>query len=294
MPPSPREAAAESPALAGTSAAVRALRVALDSLSRSHVDLLLSGEPGSGKREWVAALAHRAAADATPVPVLRLHGKAEEQVESVFFPPGGRPSVPPGTIVHLEAPDALPRTLQVRLATRLQRSATPPLRVIAATSEDPDDLVRHGRLAPSLHAALGVVHVRVPPLRDRLQDIDAIAHQWLGARNRTNGSTPPLAPEVVALLQAHAWPGNVRELLAVLANATAMHPDRAPTIERVRMALGMRHEGAHAADIRPLARVEADYIATALERCGGNRALTARRLGIGRSTLIRKLKTMRG
>jgi DNA-binding NtrC family response regulator len=288
----PHEARAESPVLAGTSAAVRALRVALDFLAPSHVDLFLSGEPGAGKREWVEALAHRAASGNAPVPVLRLNGKADEQVEAVFFPSNGGGTFPPGTIVYLEAPDALPREMQLKLAARLQRPGPHALRVIAATDEDPDDLVRRGRLAATLHGALGVVHVRVPPLRDRRQDIDAIATQWIATRNRTNGSTPPLPPDVVAVLAEHPWPGNVRELLAVLAVATAAHPGEPPSVDRIRAALGARTRDSRGPDVRPLARVEADYITTALERCGGNRALTARRLGIGRSTLIRKLKTL--
>jgi DNA-binding NtrC family response regulator len=269
------------------------MRAALDTLARSPVHLLLSGEPGSGKHEWVEALAHHAASGGAPVPVLRLHGKAEEQVESVFFPTDeDDPHLPSGTIVHLEAPDALSRPFQQRLAIRLQQIGEPSLRVIASTVDNPEDLVRRGRLLGTLHVALSVVHLHMPSLRDRQQDVGPIVEQWLAHRNGTNGSAPPLDAEVVLVLTEQPWPGNIRELLHVVAIAAAESPGHRPTLARVRATLATHERDLRAPDVRPLARVEADYIATALERCGGNRALTARRLGIGRSTLIRKLKTI--
>jgi DNA-binding NtrC family response regulator len=285
-------------ALIGTSFAAQALRAALDPLSRSPVNLVLCGEPGVGKRDWVEALACYGGGPAGPVPVLHLNGHADEQIEDLFFRAdegSGLAALPAGSLIHLDAIDAASPRLQAHLADWLSTRQRWPVRLVGATTIPLDELVRRGRFSAALHALLGIVQLRIPPLRDRHQDIRPIAEHWLARRW---GATPRAASLLdegaAAQLRQHTWPGNVRELLTVLRAASADGVLRPLTADRVRAALGPRRgRRRDPSEIVPLGRVETDYIVLAVERCGGNHALAARRLGIGRSTLIRKLKLAR-
>jgi two-component system, NtrC family, response regulator HydG len=285
-------------ALVGASFAAQNMRAALGPLSRSSVNMVLCGEPGVGKRNWVEALARHAGGSAAPLPVLQLNGHAEEQIEDVFFRADDGSclaSLPSGTIIYIEAVDALPPRLQTRFAEWLCVRQRWPVRVIGATTIPLDELVRRGRFSGALHAVLGVVQLRIPPLRDRRMDIGPIAdHLIRRHRNIACPGEPVLDPGALAQLRDHTWPGNVRELVTVLRAVVSLAPEGPLTAERVRAALGPRRgRRRDPSEILPLEQIESDYIVLAVERAGGNQALAARLLGIGRSTLIRKLKQAR-
>jgi DNA-binding NtrC family response regulator len=174
-------------------------------------------------------------------------------------------------------------------------------RVIAATNRDPAEEVAAGRMREDLYYRLNIVHIQIPPLRERPVDIPALAEQLVGRlADRYQLATAALAPEVVAALTAYAWPGNIRELENVLARALALRSgeritlrDLPPEITRVAPAAA----GAGLLEQEPtlpLDEVERRYILRVLESTHGNKLKAAEILGIDRSTLHRKLKQMHG
>ncbi len=174
-------------------------------------------------------------------------------------------------------------------------------RVIAATNRDPAEEVAAGRMREDLFYRLNIVHIQIPPLRERPVDIPALAEQLVGRlADRYQLATASLAPETVAALTAYRWPGNIRELENVLARALALRSgqsitvqDLPPEISTATVAL----PGAVPLDQEPtlpLEEVERRYIVRVLEATGGNKLKAAQILGIDRSTLHRKLKQMQG
>ncbi len=174
-------------------------------------------------------------------------------------------------------------------------------RVIAATNRDPAQEVAAGRMREDLFYRLNIVHIQIPPLRERPVDIPVLAEQLVHRlANRYQLATAKLTPEVVAALTAYRWPGNIRELENVLARALALRtgqsislPDLPPDIGKV----APTAEGAALLEQvpnLPLEEVERRYILRVLESTGGNKLKAAEVLGIDRSTLHRKLKQIQG
>ncbi len=174
-------------------------------------------------------------------------------------------------------------------------------RVIAATNRDPAEEVAAGRMREDLYYRLNIVHIQIPPLRERPVDIPALAEQLVGRlADRYQLATANLAPETVAALSAYRWPGNIRELENVLARALALRSGQDITVQDLPPEVGKAAAAAPGAgllDQEPtlaLAEVERRYIVRVLESTGGNKLKAAQILGIDRSTLHRKLKQMQG
>jgi two-component system, NtrC family, response regulator HydG len=174
-------------------------------------------------------------------------------------------------------------------------------RVIAATNRDPAEEVAAGRMREDLFYRLNIVHIQIPPLRERPVDVPALAEQLVGRlADRYQLATANLSPEAVAALTAFRWPGNIRELENVLARALALRSgqditlqDLPPEFSKVAAATpgaGLLDQ----APTLPLDEVERRYIVRVLESTGGNKLKAAQILGIDRSTLHRKLKQMQG
>jgi DNA-binding NtrC family response regulator len=178
------------------------------------------------------------------------------------------------------------------------RARTIDLRVVAATNRDLETMVRDGTFREDLYYRLRVVEVRVPPLRERLDDLPAIVAALLprlAARN--GGETIDVRPDALAALARHTWPGNIRELENVLERAIVL--TGATTIGAADLLLDARR-APPAVDAPPadegtghreyLDAVERARLIAALEAADGNRARAARNLGIPRTTLINKLR----
>jgi two-component system response regulator HydG len=166
------------------------------------------------------------------------------------------------------------------------------VRVLAATNRDLPAEVRAARFRQDLYYRLRVVEIRVPPLRERREDILALARELLGraaerARRKLSGFTPAAANQIVR----YGWPGNVRELenamerAAVLAKGTRVDVGDLP--EEIAFTVASNYA---ATELRPLADVERDYILAVLQANQGNKNRTAEQLQIGIATLYRKLK----
>jgi transcriptional regulator with PAS, ATPase and Fis domain len=142
-----------------------------------------------------------------------------------------------GGTLFLDEIGELPLELQPKLLRFLENGEVQPLgeqkprvvdvRVLAASHRDLGRLVRDGRFREDLYYRLNVVPLAVPPLRDRPEDIVALARHFVARLTPSESEPPALAPDTLAALAAHPWPGNVRELRNVIERALAFAPDTA-------------------------------------------------------------------
>jgi DNA-binding NtrC family response regulator len=277
-------------ALLATSATVRAFQQALPSLARSDLNLIVCGEPGTGKRHWAQAIHDHSARHGRLFTTIRVSAFDEASLETKLFGGSGKDGAlarARGGTVYLEDVEALTPRLQQRLTLWIA-STDADVRLISGTSNTLPDEVRFGRFSRRLYNVLAVVQLSIPPLRDRPEDIPAIVEYCL---------THVKSDEVVAIrddalteLCHYRWPENTRELVQIVEAARAAAHGLPITGEVVRSVLGRRPLRNSALEIVPLYQLESEYIQIALARCEGNQSMAARRLGIGRSTLIRKLR----
>jgi PAS domain S-box-containing protein len=163
------------------------------------------------------------------------------------------------------------------------------VRIVAATNQDLDKGVAAGRFREDLFHRLGQFQLRVPPLRERPEDIVALAEHFLELKKP--GSA--YAPDAVSALLSHAWPGNVRELRNLVARVAV--ESRQPEISKSQITEAMSgnpvaQRQAASMPVGNLDSMEEQMIIRALERSGGHRSQAAEQLGISRRTLSRKLK----
>lgn len=226
-----------------------------------------------------------------------------------------------GATLALDEVDRLPMPTQTRLLEAIQRSSVRPIgaghsfridvRVIAASNSPLEKLVAAGEFLPELHAALSPVAILLPPLRERAGDIPALCRHFLARIGEQPGLRHlGITDAALALLAAYDWPGNVRQLQAVLFRAAVFCDGDALTAEdfpqlvdilgpeRSTNAWNPMHEGSGVmlytpdGNLRPLEEIEADVIRLAIGHYRGHMSEVARRLGIGRSTLYRKLSNL--
>jgi DNA-binding NtrC family response regulator len=173
------------------------------------------------------------------------------------------------------------------------QAITVDVRVVAATNRDLEQLIRQGGFREDLFYRLNVIPVTLPPLRERREDIPLLAEHFLGRAASRLGRSLRLSPAAVDRLLRYPWPGNVRELenaierTAILARQEVIEADDLPPHVTGGVALGPAPslEQEHT-----LAEAERSHIIRTLERCGWNHSRAAETLGIGRTTLWRKLK----
>jgi two-component system response regulator HydG len=280
-------------------------------LAESDSNVLIEAESGTGK-ELVARAVHdtssRARAAFVPIDCGALpEGIAERELfghERGAFT-GAHRSAPglfrsaDGGTLFLDEVGELSPVLQAKLLRALQQREVRPLgstaalpvdaRIIAATNRDLGAEVRAGRFRADLFYRLRVVALSIPPLRERPEDVPALAGRFLASASR-GGRIQGFEPEVIDALKARRWDGNVRELQNAIEAAAAL--SRGPLISLADLRLG------HArAPLRPAPRelplaleaYEAECLREVLKHAGGDVAQAARILGIGRSTLYRKL-----
>ena len=196
--------------------------------------------------------------------------------------------------------------MQVRLLRVLQERSIEPLgsiepvkvdvRVVAATNKDLVKLVRAGRFREDLFYRIRVVHLKLPSLRQRREDIPLLIDHLVARFNRLQGKDiAGVSNEVLARLMEHDYPGDVRELENIIEQAFVLC--RGGMIELHHLPPELRPVGSHATGEHggptTLESMERLLIAEALRRHQGNRKLAARELGIHTSTLFRKLRAMK-
>jgi transcriptional regulator with PAS, ATPase and Fis domain len=302
--------------------------------------VLLLGETGTGK-ELLAHAIHASSARAQgPFISVNIAAVPDTLLEAEFFgvAPGaytgaerkgrdGKFRLADGGTLFLDEIGDMPLALQAKLLRALQEGEIEPLgsnklipfdaRVIAATSRDLVKLVREGSFREDLYYRLNVLPIRVPPLRERSEDLAALVEALGEDMALRSGDQPPeLSADALDLLARQTWRGNIRELRNVLEQA-AMRADShflgREQIEAVLRenpgariglpgdALRSATKGAVSAGapvsvtlLRPLdeqvAELERMAIAAAMDRCGGNKVAVARLLGISRAKLYERLR----
>ena len=204
----------------------------------------------------------------------------------------------------------LPLALQPKLLRALQERQVRPVggarelpfdaRIIAATNRDLEAMVEDGMFREDLCFRINVIHLPVPPLRERGNDVLRLAQLFLERESKRAGKPlAPLGPEVAERLMTYQWPGNVRELQNCIDRAVALARYDRLTVDNLPERIQRyRHTAtpAHADDpgaLLPLAEVERRHILRVLEECSGNQTMAARILGLARRTLYRKLAEYR-
>ena len=315
-------------AMIGNAPNFRAALAKAAKTARGHGNVLIEGESGSGKEMLVRAMHAASPRAKAPFRLINCRAVPANSIESVLFghEPNAFPGAferqigalqqcDGGTLV-LDEVDRLPMDLQEKLAEVLATGVVRPvgarhgfridLRVLSASNLPVSTLGDAGYFHPYLHDVLAPVTITLPPLRERTGDIPALARHFLARIGEQPGlRTLTITDGALALLSAFEWPGNVRQLQTVLFRAAvfcdgdALTADSFPQLSDM---LGQpaelrdpRHEGVgvmlYTADgnLRSLDEIEADVIRLAIGHYRGRMTEVARRLGIGRSTLYRKL-----
>jgi DNA-binding NtrC family response regulator len=315
--------------LVGRSPAMATVFDTIRQAAPARSTVLITGESGTGK-ELVAHILHRLSPRAAG-PFVAVHCAAlnSNLLESELFGHekgaftgavgrqlGRFEKADGGTLFLDEIGDIDPaiqvtllRVLETRSFERVGGSAPVEVdvRLITATNRDLKAQVAAGKFREDLYYRLDVVHVHLPPLRERTEDIPFLLDHFLRISAAENGKTiGGFTPEAVKVLTAYAWPGNVRELrnaverMVVMGRGGTLALGDVPPEIRAGIAEALARAPAPAApapDGRPAAATDAldltaqerGLVIRALRECQGNRSLAARRLGIGRRTLYRKL-----
>ena len=294
-----------------TGPAMTAVRELIARVAATSATVLLTGESGVGK-EVVARAIHRASSRADQ-PLLKINCAAlpGELLESELFghergaftgayrdKPGKFELARNGTIL-LDEIGEVPLRLQAKLLHVLQdgefarvggeRVLSTDMRVLAATNRDLETEIREGRFREDLYYRLNVIQIRIPPLRERRDEIPVLIDGFLAVANRQYGRTVEIAAPLRQRLLEHAWPGNVRELqnfikrLVVLGGSARLEGlgEARPTDTP---ALGLKQIARRAAR-----EAERLAIADMLERTHWNRAKAARLLHISYKALLYKI-----
>jgi two-component system nitrogen regulation response regulator NtrX len=313
--------------LIGRSAQVQQLRNAIERVSRTNSRVLVSGPQGAGKEvvaRMIHALSHRADG---PFVALNCVNMRPERLDEELFGIEGSDGTElkrklgvferahNGTLLLDEVAD-MPLETQARIVRLLQeqtfervggvRRVEVDVRVVAATSRDLTELMRQGKFREDLFYRLSVVPVQVPPLRIRREDIPLLAGHFMEHISKVTGQPRrTLGEDAIAALQSYPWPGNVRELRNVIERLLIMVPaNDAPIGADLLPAeiLGNGPEGLlqwrESSEIMGLplrdAReaFEREYLLAQITRFDGNISRTAEFVGMERSALHRKLKSL--
>jgi DNA-binding NtrC family response regulator len=262
----------------------------------------LIGESGTGKR-WLARAIHHAG-DRRHLPFVALDCARlpPPAVRGVLAGPLGLDHTDGAGTVYLRDLGALPRELQADLAGRLADLPDAGPRVVAGFLGDPAEDVMTGRLVAELPAAIGVLTIRLPPLRERPADLPLLAEEMLRRVAAVlEAPAAGLTPDAWECLRAYRWPGNLRELYATLldaaGHASGGRIDTADLPLTLRQAKVAAESQARPAGELPaldtlLEAVEKRMIELALKRAGGNQSKAAEMLAVWRPRLLRRIKAL--
>jgi len=300
--------------LIGESVALKSLRELIRKVSGCRYPVLILGESGTGK-ELVARLIHfssqRRKGPFVPVDCSTLvHTLIESElfgyVKGAFTGATqarhGLLAAATGGTLFLDEIGDLPFDLQAKLLRALQEREIRPVgsnervpidvRVVAATNRDLEDAICNNQFRQDLYFRLNVVQITLPPLRARKEDIPILVHSFLGKYGSADRPVTSVTEEAMGRLLRYDWPGNVRELENVLERAMVLGSGQVIKLTDLPTNLqhGICERRADGNELLPLLELERGAILRAVRETGGDKRAAARLLGIGKTTLYRKLK----
>ena len=297
----------------GACDAMRDIFRKVDKVAGTNIDVLVTGESGTGKELIARELHRRSARKAGPFVAINCGAIPENLLESELFghakgaftgavaARAGKFQAANGGTLFLDEIGEMPHPLQVKLLRALQdrqvtrvgenRPEPVDIRIVSATNKDLDEEMKAGRFREDLFYRINVVHLHLPPLRERGDDAVMLAKYFLSRAIRELGSkVKGFGNQALVAIQRYRWPGNIRQLenrikkAVVLADKPLITPDD----------LELRAEQLD--PILPLAQARDEwqkrYINEVLERNGGNRTKTAKDLGVDPRTIFRHLERM--
>jgi two-component system nitrogen regulation response regulator GlnG len=346
--PTPAERKAEDPGeqmpLVGRSTAMQDIYRALARLMQTDLTVMITGESGTGKELVAKALHNFGKRRNGPFVAINMAAIPRDLIEAELFGhekgaftgatsrSSGRFEQAEGGTLFLDEIGDMPMDAQTRLLRVLQEGEytmvggrTPiksNVRIVAATHRDLSQMIRQGLFREDLYYRLNVVPIRLPPLRERIDDIGDLVQHFLHASQREGEPIKTISPEAIRLMQNYSWPGNVRELENLVRRLTALYADESISLEIVQSELNISDRQplvatngpvdvstaveTHVAQLlreyepdlpppglyqRVIDKVEAPLIAMALNACGGNQIKAADLLGLNRNTLRKKIRT---
>jgi formate hydrogenlyase transcriptional activator len=314
--------AADMGELVGGSLALRSVLAQVQQVAPTDAAVLVIGETGTGKELVVRAIHERSrradrvlvqvASAAIPESLLEseLFGHEKGAFTGAGARKPGRFEIADGGTLFLDDVDTLPLGIQAKLLRAIQEGEVQRLgstavrvvdvRIVAASNRDLLAEVRAGRFREDLYYRLHVVPIRIPPLRDRVEDIPLLVEHFVAREGTRLGRTIREVPaETLAALAAYDWPGNVRELRNVIERAIVMSQDGVLRLAEALEPRGTPGSGAgDGSDLgkASLAELERRYktrlIRSALARSDGNHRRAAELLGLHRPSLTRMLREL--
>jgi two-component system response regulator HydG len=286
----------------------------IEKVSQHQYPVLILGESGTGK-ELVARSIHfsgeRKTRPFTPVdcsalvPTLiesELFGYVKGAFTGAFQTKQGLLEAAQGGTLFLDEIGDLPVDLQAKLLRVLQEREVKPVgsterrridvRIIAATNRDLEAAIRNGSFRQDLYFRLNVVQIKLPPLRERKSDIPLLMISFLDKFTDPQGPARTISEDAMRRLVAYDWPGNVRELENAIERAVAL--GSGPIVHVADLPSSLQYPASERApekdELLPLEEMERRAILRTLRETGGDKLAAARMLGIGKTTLYRKLK----
>jgi DNA-binding NtrC family response regulator len=308
--------------IVGKSAALRAVLETVEKVADTDSTVLITGDSGTGKELVARALHYNSRRAGRSLVTVNCGAIPEELLESELFGHvkgaftnaighrEGRFAAANGGTIFLDEIGDMSPTLQVKLLRVLQERTFEPVgssktqcvdvRVIAATNQDLEQLIEERRFREDLYYRLHVLPIRVPPLRERADDIPLLVHHFIDVANQDRGtSIDGITDAAMEQLVQYEWPGNVRQLenlmerMAILQNTGDIDVDQLPpeiaqARKTVATAPRIPPEGLSFNNV--VDQVETDMILQALEQTHWNKNRAATLLGLNRTTLLEKIK----
>jgi sigma-54 dependent transcriptional regulator, flagellar regulatory protein len=297
----------------------------VDRVARANCTVLVTGESGTGKEMVVAALHDASPRAQGPLVTLNCGAIPEALLESELFGHAkgaftgahaarqGRVSAAEGGTLFLDEIGEMPLSLQVKLLRLLQqreysivgdsRTYKCDIRVVAATNRDLEAEVAAGRFREDLYYRLNVIHLELPPLRERREDIASLLNHFRRSVTEEVGreDVTGFSSEAIELLERYDWPGNIRELQNVVERCVLLAlgteigvsdiPSHIRTGDDRASSAGLIELPETGIDLRAAVEAyESSLIRQALARTGGNKNRAAQLLGLNRTTLVEMVK----
>ncbi len=305
--------------LVGTGPHMQRVWEIVESIADTRATVLITGESGTGK-SLLARMIHRksrrrngpfieVACGALPEPLLEseLFGHVAGAFTGALGDKKGKFLLAEGGTIFLDEIATASPSLQVKLLRVLQEFRFEPVggdqtyhvdtRVILATNEDLARLVETGRFRQDLYYRINVIHIELPPLRERIEDIPRLAEHFIRKACEESGKPlKSLAPEALTAFERYSWPGNIRELQNVIERAVLLGRGSQISCTDLpsRLTECLHRPSARSAGTlkQALEDPERQIILDVLQACDWNRTLTADRLGINRTTLYKKMRRL--